>query len=224
MTSKYYDAIQENLHESARVKERTAHHCSDAIGRLVQRLVQCYRSGGKAVFLGNGGSAADAQHLAAELVGRCTFERPALPSLALTVNSSVVTAVSNDYAYNYSFARQVEALVQPQDVLVAISTSGQSENALVAVQAAKRRGAYTVAFTGGSGGRLAAAADLEVRVPSRVTARIQEAHIAIGHVVCTLLERELFPDGDGASRDAAATEESALVREVAVGSAVEVKR
>jgi D-sedoheptulose 7-phosphate isomerase len=143
------------------------------------------------MFCGNGGSAADAQHLAAELVVRLTsaFERPGIPALALTTDSSLVTACANDYGYDVLFSRQVETLGQPGDVLVGITTSGKSKNVLLALQAAQKKGVKTILFAAGDGGPCAAHADLKVLVPSKETAHIQECHIAIGHLVCELVER-----------------------------------
>jgi D-sedoheptulose 7-phosphate isomerase len=145
---------------------------------------------GRTIFwCGNGGSAADAQHLAAELVGRFLRERRALPSMALTVNSSVVTAIGNDYGYEYVFSRQVEALAAPGDVVVGISTSGNSKNVCLALQAARKIGAFTVAFTGQAGGAMADFADETLRMPSSETPRIQEGHILCGHMLCDYIEQ-----------------------------------
>lgn len=141
-------------------------------------------------FLGNGGSAADSQHLAAEFVGRFVRERRGLPAISLTTNTSTLTAVANDYGFERVFARQVEALVRPGDVVVGLSTSGNSPNVLRALEQAKQIGAVTVGLTGRTGGKMAAVCDLCLRVPSEVTARIQEAHILIGHLVCELVDEE----------------------------------
>ena len=164
---------------------------SDAIERAAQLLVESLRSGGKLVTFGNGGSASDAQHIAAELVGRYLNERRALPAIALTVNTSTLTAVANDYGYDSVFARQVEALVNPVDVIIALSTSGNSSNVLEGVRQAKRVGAKVIGFSGRSGGLLHGLCDVSIRVPSDETPRIQEAHILIGHVLCELAEKEL---------------------------------
>lgn len=145
-------------------------------------------AGKKIFWLGNGGSAADAQHLAAELVGRFRRERRALPSIALPTNTSIITAIGNDYGYEHVFRRQVEALCQAGDVVVGISTSGNSPNVSSALKTARELGAYAVAFTGEGGGTAAVAADVALRIPSRDTARIQEAHILCGHMLCDWIE------------------------------------
>ena len=147
------------------------------------------QQGKKIVFFGNGGSAADAQHLAAELTVRLQAERPGLAALALTTNTSVLTAAGNDYGFERIFARQVESLVAAGDVLVALSTSGMSPNIVHGVEAGRARGAYVVALTGETGGKLVPVADLLINVPSRDPQRIQEAHITIGHIVCGLVEQ-----------------------------------
>lgn len=145
---------------------------------------------GKILFMGNGGSAADAQHLAAELVGRFVKERLALPAIALTTDTSILTAVGNDYGYDRVFERQVAALTNPGDVVVGISTSGNSPNVVKALETAKCMGAITIGMTGQDGGKLAALCDLCIKVPSSHTARIQEAHILIGHIVCAAIDEE----------------------------------
>lgn len=145
---------------------------------------------GKILFMGNGGSAADAQHLAAEFVGRFVKERRALPAIALTTDTSILTAVSNDYGYDRVFERQVAALTNPGDVVVGISTSGNSPNVVKAIEEAKLLGAVTIGMTGQGGGKLAALCDLCIKVPSSHTARIQEAHILIGHIVCAAIDEE----------------------------------
>ena len=148
------------------------------------------RSGGKILWCGNGGSAADAQHLAAEIVGRFRRERRGLPSIALTTDSSILTSVANDYGFEQVFARQVEALATPRDVVVGISTSGNSPNVVAALERARSLGVKTVAFTGEGGGKMGQLADLVLAVPSMVTARIQEAHILAGHMLCDWLEAD----------------------------------
>jgi D-sedoheptulose 7-phosphate isomerase len=155
-------------------------------------IVRALRAGNKVLLCGNGGSAADAQHIAAELAGRLRIERRALPAVALTVNPSVLTAVANDYGYEAVFARQVEALGRPGDVLVGISTSGTSRSVVAALAAAHAAGLTTVGLMGKSGGAMKEHCDVAVLVPSSDTQRIQEAHIAVGHAVCELVERELF--------------------------------
>ena len=156
-------------------------------------MIAALRGGSKLLAFGNGGSAADAQHLAAELAGRFERERPALPALALTANTSDLTAIGNDYGFEQVFARLVEAHGRPGDVAIAISTSGNSENVLRGVDAARARGLRSIGLTGKGGGKLAARVDVAVVVPSDVTARIQEAHATIVHVLCELVELALFP-------------------------------
>jgi len=162
------------------------------IEQIAHEIAQAFKSGHKVLLLGNGGSAADAQHVAAELVGRLAArERPAWPALALTTNTSILTAVSNDYGFDHVFERQVQAFAASGDVVVGISTSGNSKNVIVAVQAARQRGCRTIAFTGQSGGRLKSEADCCLSVASDSTPRIQEAHILAWHIICELVEREM---------------------------------
>jgi len=162
------------------------------IAEASELLVSALRQGGKALLFGNGGSAADAQHIAAELVGRFAFDRPALPALALSVNSSCVTAIANDRGFEEVFARQLEALGRPGDVAVGISTTGNSANVVRAMSRAKELGLQTVALTGRTGGRLKNRVDHCICVPSNETPRIQECHILIGHILSEIVERELF--------------------------------
>jgi D-sedoheptulose 7-phosphate isomerase len=161
----------------------------DRIAQFAEKSAAALRTGGKIVFFGNGGSAADALHLAAELVVRLRTERQGLAALALTTNPAVLTAAGNDYGFEKIFSRQIESLVNPHDVLVALSTSGNSPNILQGVEAGRTRGAYLVAFTGESGGALAGKVDLLLNVPSKDPQRIQEAHITIGHIACSLIEQ-----------------------------------
>jgi D-sedoheptulose 7-phosphate isomerase len=158
------------------------------ISSLAELVQASLTRGGKILFMGNGGSAADSQHLAAELVGRFQTERRGLAAIALTTDASILTSVSNDYGFERVFVRQVEALCRPEDVLIGISTSGNSANVVRAIEIGKEIGATTVALTGEGGGKLAAMCDLTLAVPSRVTARVQEAHILIGHILCELID------------------------------------
>ena len=158
-----------------------------------QTIAQRMQRGGKVMFCGNGGSAADAQHLATELSGRYLRNRRALPALALTVDSSALTAIGNDYGFPHVFARQIEAVGRQGDVLIAISTSGNSENVLNAVRAARQLDIWCLALTGAGGGALAGLCDVVVKVPSDRVPRIQEMHIAVGHAICDLLETWLAP-------------------------------
>jgi D-sedoheptulose 7-phosphate isomerase len=167
----------------------------DAIVAAADLMVRALRAGGTVYWVGNGGSAADAQHLAAELVGRFHHDRPPLRSHALTVNTSALTALVNDYPPEQVFERQARAFCGPNDVLVGISTSGNSANVVLAMEAARANGCATAAFTGQGGGRLAEVADVVLRSPSRSTPRIQEGHILIGHTVCELVEAAIHPKG-----------------------------
>jgi D-sedoheptulose 7-phosphate isomerase len=158
---------------------------------IAEKMTRAILAGKKVFWCGNGGSAADSQHLAAELMGRFRRERCAFPSIALTTDTSILTAVSNDYGYERVFQRQVEALCSKGDVLVGISTSGSSKNVCAALQTARRIGAFTVAFTGQGGGAVATIADVALRIPSKDTARIQEGHILCGHMLCDWVERSV---------------------------------
>jgi D-sedoheptulose 7-phosphate isomerase len=181
------------LEESARVKLALAAGSAESIGRAAEVLVEAFRAGGKVLLFGNGGSAADAQHLAAEWCGRLSRERPALPAIALTANSSDLTALGNDYGFERIFARLVESHGRPGDVAIGISTSGNSPNVLAGVDEARARGLRTIALVGRGGGKLAARVDLALVVPSDDTQRIQESHIAIGHALAELVDDVLFP-------------------------------
>ena len=163
------------------------------IGLAVEACVSSLRAGGKLLFAGNGGSAADAQHWAGELVSRFYYDRPGLPAIALTTDTSILTAIGNDYGNDYTFARQVEALGRPGDVLVLISTSGNSPNVVRAAEAARARDVKVIGFTGQGGGKLAPMSDICFRIPSNETPRIQEGHEFIGHLLCALIEAEMFP-------------------------------
>jgi D-sedoheptulose 7-phosphate isomerase len=166
------------------------------VAEVGKRMARALAARQRVFFFGNGGSAADAQHLAAELVGRFGRERRALPAIALTTDTSAITAVANDSSFERIFARQIEALAEPGDVAVGISTSGKSPNVIAAISGAKERGLVTVGMTGGSGRELAAAADYCIRIPSDNTARVQEKHILIGHILCEIVETELFPGSE----------------------------
>jgi len=183
------EEIRRQLAESARVKQSLPDELVERISQLAEKSAAALRAGGKIVFFGNGGSAADALHLAAELVVRLRAEREGLAALALTTNPSVLTAAGNDYGFERIFSRQIESLVAANDILVALSTSGDSPNILRGVEAGRARAAYLVAFTGETGGALAGKVDLLLNVPSRDPQRIQEAHITIGHIVCSLIEQ-----------------------------------
>ena len=187
-----HNEIVRMLAESAQVKRAIAESKVSEIEQIAGLIIGAYQAGGKVVLFGNGGSAADAQHIAGELVGKFMLKRPALPAIALTTNTSILTALGNDLGYEVVFSRQVEALVTENDVVIGISTSGSSLNVIKAMKMAKMKGAKTIGLTGGNGGKLAEVADLVLIVPSDSTPRIQEAHITIGHIVCELVEKELF--------------------------------
>ncbi len=187
--------IRKRLQQSASVKQALAEKEAEGIGQLVQHAVTCFQQGGKILLCGNGGSAADSQHIAAELVGRFQKgERKALPAVALTTDTSILLAVGNDCGFEEIFARQVEALGMPGDMLIGISTSGRSKNVVRAVEKAKAIGLLTVVWTGDFHTELTQLADLVIRVPSQDTALIQESHIAIGHLLCDLIEKIVFPE------------------------------
>jgi D-sedoheptulose 7-phosphate isomerase len=178
--------------------EHTAHTAMfDALGALFPQISEvgillqnCIKNGGKILICGNGGSAADSQHIAAEIVGRFKKERKGMPAIALTTDTSIITSVGNDYGYDYIFARQVEALCNASDVLIGITTSGNSANVVHAIEAANEVGAMTIGLTGGTGGKLNTLCKQNIVVPANVTARIQEAHIFIGHCLCEIIESD----------------------------------
>ena len=161
--------------------------------QLADHIVSSLKRGGKVYFCGNGGSAADAQHLAAELSGRYYYDRPPLAAEALHVNTSYLTAVANDYSYDEIYARLFKAFGRKHDVLIGLSTSGNSRNVIRAIEEAKKQGVFTVAFTGKSGGEMGDLADLAIQVPSSDTPRIQEVHMLLGHSVCEIVEQKMFP-------------------------------
>jgi D-sedoheptulose 7-phosphate isomerase len=182
--------LEGEIAEHSALIERTKEAVGSEFARLVNVCSQALRSGHKLLFFGNGGSAADAQHLATEFVVRYSRNRRAQAAMALTTDTSALTAIGNDFGFEFLFARQIEALCQPGDVAIGISTSGNSENVIRGLQAAKGLGAVTVAFTGDGGGRLANQVDCGIFIPSKTTARIQEMHLMLGHVLCALLEKE----------------------------------
>jgi D-sedoheptulose 7-phosphate isomerase len=188
------DLVRERIQSSIDVKQSllslSAFH--DRVAQAANQFVRTLRAGGKILFFGNGGSAADAQHLAAEFTGRYLKERRALPALALHANSSALTAIGNDYGFDLVFARQMEALGKEGDVAVGISTSGNSRNVLQALEVAKSRSIYTVALTGASGGKMKDLSDCTICIPSEDTPRIQECHILTGHIICEIVEEILF--------------------------------
>jgi D-sedoheptulose 7-phosphate isomerase len=183
------EEIRRELQESARIKQAFSDELVGRIAQFSEKSAACLLAGGKLVFFGNGGSAADAQHLAAELVVRLGMERRGLAALALTTNTSVLTAAGNDYGFEQIFSRQIESLVSSNDVLIALSTSGNSRNILCGVEMGRKRGAFIVSLTGEAGGAVAGKVDLLLNVPSRNPQRIQEAHITIGHIACSIIEQ-----------------------------------
>lgn len=195
--------IHRMFRESAEVMLRFAEENTPRIEVVARRMAEVLRAGGKLLFFGNGGSAADAQHLAAEFVNRFLRDRGALAAVALTTDTSALTSIGNDLGFDQVFARQVEALARPGDLVVAISTSGRSPNVLRGVEAARRLGCATVGLTGGSGGPLAKAVDEAFIVPSTETPRIQETHITLGHALCAAVDEVLLGAGNpaGVTRD-----------------------
>jgi len=182
------------LHESARVKEATITACVTDVQKAVELIIASLRNRGKLLLFGNGGSAADAQHLAAEMVIRLSHDiiRPGLPAISLATDSSIMTAGGNDIGFENVFARQVEALAHPEDILLAISTSGNSGNILRALKKAKEKNVKSIGLLGGDGGKCKELVDIAIIVPTKNTQRIQETHITLGHIIIELVERELY--------------------------------
>ena len=194
------EVVIRELEESANIKRVMAQNLSDIIAGAAQMILNAYKAGGKVLLIGNGGSAADAQHIAAELIGHFKLERKGLPAIALTTNTSTLTALANDYTYDTVFSRQLEALANEKDVLIAITTSGSSPNILKAAEMAHSKGVIVIGLTGENGGKLKDMADLTIVVPSDNIARVQEAHITVGHIICHLVEKGLFNESSGISR------------------------
>ena len=184
--------IQDYIEDSIRVKQQLAKTSVKDIAGIAEAIIRAYKKGNKVVWFGNGGSAADAQHLSCELVSKFYIKRKALESIALTTNTSILTAIANDYSFDEIFQRQVEGLVKSGDIVIGISTSGESKNVILGLKKAKHQGGITAAFAGAAGEKLKDYADFLVTVPSTDTARIQESHIMIGHIICSLVEKELF--------------------------------
>jgi D-sedoheptulose 7-phosphate isomerase len=192
----FIEKINSTINESIATKQKLLSECSSEIEKCGQVIAEAIRNGGKVMFCGNGGSAADAQHLAAELVVRLrsSVNRPALPGIALTVDPSIMTAGGNDIGFDNVFARSVEAIGRKGDILIGISTSGNSENVLRAMVQAEKMGITNICLLGAGGGKILPKADYSVVVPSNVTARVQESHIMIGHIWCEMIEEILFPE------------------------------
>ena len=187
------DIILDTLQDSIRVKDRFIKNNIPLILRGADMLVTCITSGHKILIFGNGGSAADAQHIAAEFVNRFQIERPPLAAIALTTDTSIITSIGNDYHFDQIFSKQINALGKKDDIAIGISTSGNSKNVIRAIHAAGKIGMFTIGLTG-RGGELAECVDLVFAVKSDITARIQEVHITLGHILCDLVERTLFPE------------------------------
>ena len=186
--------IDQFVGESIRVKGKFFEENKETIARTAETISHGLRTGHKILFFGNGGSAADAQHLAAELVGRFGPDRSPLAALSLSTDTSILTAVGNDYGYENIFSRQIAALGQAGDTAIAISTSGNSPSVLEGIDMARTKGLFTVGFTGETGGKMKDRVEVLFRVPSRQTPRIQETHILLGHILCELVDRQLFPE------------------------------
>lgn len=193
-----YMSVEKALKESIKLKKTVLEHPSitSDLNILAQKVVDSFKKGGRVYFCGNGGSAADAQHLAAELSGRYYYDRPPLAAEALHVNTSYLTAVANDYSYDEIYARLFIAFGQPADVLIGLSTSGNSKNVIRAFEEANKKGVLTVAFTGETGGKMNNVADMVFRIPSTDTPRIQEVHMLLGHSLCEIVEQKMFPKDD----------------------------
>lgn len=195
------DLVRDRIQRSLDAKRRLLldHSFLELTAQVALRMVDCLRSGGKVFFFGNGGSAADAQHLAAEFTGRYLKDRSPLSAMALGTNPSSLTATGNDYGFDLAFARELEALGKPGDIAVGISTSGNSRNVFRALEVAKSKSIYAVALTGASGGLLRNIADCTIRIPSEETPRIQECHILTGHIICEIVEQVMCGDAPGAT-------------------------
>ena len=191
------EVVRQLAQESLKVKELFFQENVDAIVEIVQLISETFRRGNKILIFGNGGSAADAQHIAAEFVNRFLFDRTPLPAIALTTDTSVLTSIGNDADFSCIFSRQIEALGSKGDIAWGITTSGKSPNVIAGFRKAKERGMATIAFTGKDGGEVLRLADHGLNCTSTSTPRIQEAHITAGHIICELVERELFPTGGG---------------------------
>ena len=185
------ERIKDILLESIQVKEEILRSQIGSIVEIAELMIDCLKKDGKVIVFGNGGSASDSQHIAAELVGRFKKDRSALAGIALTTNTAILTSLANDYGYDVVFSRQVEALGKKNDVVLGISTSGKAKNVALGIKQAKKMGIKTVALSGGDGGDIVKLADVSLVVPSKITARIQEAHITIAHIICEMIEQEL---------------------------------
>jgi D-sedoheptulose 7-phosphate isomerase len=186
--------IEHFVSESIRVKKEFFETNASLVAETAARMAASLRDGRKVLLFGNGGSAADAQHIAAEFVGRFLPDRIPLPAISLATDTSALTALGNDYGYNTVFSRQVQALGNPGDIAIGISTSGNSPSVVEALEVARRKNLFTIGFTGQGGGKMLGKADVLFCVPTKMTPRVQETHITLGHVLCELIDRELFPE------------------------------
>lgn len=187
------DFVVKQIEESINLKGYLLSEAQNLI-KISQQLIRALKNGNKILLCGNGGSAADAQHIAAELAGRFNYDRDSLPAIALTTNTSSLTAIANDYGYEAVFAKQVQGLAKKGDIVIAISTGGNSPNVVLAIEEAKKKEAITIGFVGKQGGKLKELVDYIIHVPSNNTPRIQETHIFVGHIICSLVEECLFGD------------------------------
>lgn len=187
----YKDLIYKRIEENIEVKKALLHYI-DYIEKIAAVILNAYKNGRKVILFGNGGSAADAQHIAAELLGKYYLKRRSLSAIALTVNTSSLTAISNDYSFYKVFSLQIQAIGEEGDIAIGISTSGDSKNVIQALKIAKKKGLITIGFTGKDGGELRSIVDYCLQVPSSDTPRIQEAHITVGHIICEIIEKDLF--------------------------------
>ncbi len=185
------DFIKYSLQSSANLKLKCIDELLDKINVLIYEIISTYSNNGKVILFGNGGSAADAQHVSGELLGHYKLDRESLPAIALTTDSSVLTCIANDYSFSEVFSRQIDGLGNPEDLVIGITTSGNSENVNKALKKAKDKGIFTVGFTGTSGGKTKDIVDLLINVPSKQTPRIQEAHITIFHIICEAVEKKM---------------------------------
>lgn len=206
MTEEAKNRVLEHAAAGARLRETFFRENADLVVEAARVIAVCLARGGKVLFCGNGGSAADAQHLAAEFVNRFQIDRPPLPAIALSTDTSAITAIGNDFGFEFIFSKQVQALGMPEDILVGISTSGNSENVIKAMEAARENSVITIGLTGRKGGKMAELSDICINVPEESTALVQEVHITVGHLLCGLVDYFLFQnalalapflDGDG---------------------------
>ncbi len=188
------EKIKAELLQSIEVKKQVIDSLIPQIEQAAKLMVAALKNGNKIMFFGNGGSAADSQHLAGEMIGRFLKERKSLPAIALSTDSSILTCLSNDYGFDIVFSRQIEGLAKPGDIAFGISTSGNSKNVLLGLEKAKELGCKTIGLLGCDGGKIAKKVEVTITVPSKDTPRVQESHITIGHIICNLIEQELFPN------------------------------